>query len=477
MTPKSWFDRVIGKQIDTDNFPRSNPFQCWDSFDAFCRLIGFDGSRKCAATQYVGDLWLLRDKAGYDYSRAFDYVTDPANFRDGDWIFWPQHVAMYYQGQQLGQNQPYAYHTMKELNRSGILGAMRWRGWTNINIAYGASDLEINGHTYHLYRQNPKEKVAVIGAGLNNVAKITDLDADVLIYAKVTGANFFQNDPDNPAGRPFGETYGDVSAPLSGMYQSLPDQDSTLFFDLDDGGKFGDCSQVEVNRAHNVFSPALVYPNEKGHFEYARMVGVDHANRTSRFSFVIQMDDGYVLGIAAEDLTPKQIVADFEGVKRIAFLDGGDSAMFGRWNGQEFEYVRKTSRAVPSAVIIYREITTQPETMPQDIEPQATPNEKEKDEEIIMPEEKPAETPETTSQTTDVVPYEPKEVVPYEPAPVPVTVREQIARLIDVKSIMTLILICTLCYMAINGRELDERFMTIIVSVVTFYFSYQSKKG
>ena len=81
------------------------------------------------------------------------------------------------------------------------------------------------------------------------------------------------------------------------------------------------------------------------------------------------------------------------------------------------------------------------------------------------------------SQTTDVVPYEPKEVVPYEPAPVPVTVREQIARLIDVKSIMTLILICTLCYMAINGRELDERFMTIIVSVVTFYFSYQSKKG
>ena len=71
MTPKKYYDETIGKAIDTDNYPRSNPYQCWDYFDYFCRLVGFTGSRYCASTRYVGDLWFLRDAEGYHYYTDF----------------------------------------------------------------------------------------------------------------------------------------------------------------------------------------------------------------------------------------------------------------------------------------------------------------------------------------------------------------------------------------------------------------------
>jgi hypothetical protein len=46
-----------------------------------------------------------------------------------------------------------------------------------------------------------------------------------------------------------------------------------------------------------------------------------------------------------------------------------------------------------------------------------------------------------------------------------------------VKSLMTFALIGTLCYLAINGKELDQQFMSTVTAVVTFYFSYQIKKN
>ena len=330
ITPKSYYDETIGKSIDTDNYPRSNKYQCWDYFDNFCRKVDFEGSRYCASTGYVGDLWLLRDAQGYEYSRDFDYITDPAQFRDGDWIFWKSHVAMYYNGKEVGQNQPKPYVTSKEMNWTGILGAMRYKYWSSVQIGYGASDVEINGHLYHLYRATPKDKPYVLGAGLNKVLPIRELDADILVYAKVGGANYFQM-KDNQAD-PKNTTYGDISAPLNGEYQSLPNQDTTLFYDLETG-EFGDCTFIEVDPTHNVFSPALVYPNAKGHWEYARMVGLGHKDLKNMYSFVIRYNDGYCLGIADAEMTPQEIADDFvlTDMLNIAFLDGGGSAQGGRW--------------------------------------------------------------------------------------------------------------------------------------------------
>ncbi len=57
-----------------------------------------------------------------------------------------------------------------------------------------------------------------------------------------------------------------------------------------------------------------------------------------------------------------------------------------------------------------------------------------------------------------------------------VTVREQLARLIDVKSIITIMTIGCLCFLAVKGNEIDERFLQIVTAIVTFYFGYQNGK-
>ena len=93
-TPTQFYNMVIGRSFDTD---KAYGAQCWDLFDFFCEIIGFTGSRYCGNTGYAGDLWVLRDVSGYEYYTAFDYIYDPADFREGDWVFWPQHVAMFYE--------------------------------------------------------------------------------------------------------------------------------------------------------------------------------------------------------------------------------------------------------------------------------------------------------------------------------------------------------------------------------------------
>lgn len=127
MTPENWYRKTIGRCFDTDNYPRSNPYQCWDYFDYFCKTIGFKGSRHCALTGFVGDLWKLRYKYGYE--DAFIFVS-PSEIKEGDWLFWDKHVAFYYHGLEVGQNQNgKRYVTSKALNRYGLLGGMRWKYW------------------------------------------------------------------------------------------------------------------------------------------------------------------------------------------------------------------------------------------------------------------------------------------------------------------------------------------------------------
>ena len=56
------------------------------------------------------------------------------------------------------------------------------------------------------------------------------------------------------------------------------------------------------------------------------------------------------------------------------------------------------------------------------------------------------------------------------------TISGQIAKLIDVKSIMTILVISCLCYLVVTGQQIDEKFMQIVVAIMTFYFGYQANK-
>lgn len=54
--------------------------------------------------------------------------------------------------------------------------------------------------------------------------------------------------------------------------------------------------------------------------------------------------------------------------------------------------------------------------------------------------------------------------------------REKIAKLIDVKSLVTLLLAGTFAYLSITNKISAEQFLTIFTVVISFYFGTQAKK-
>lgn len=334
-------------------------------------------------------------------------------------------------------------------------------------IPAGASDQTINGHVYNVYRQGAGETFAVLSAGLNKTARIQDLNADVWVMAKVTGANYFQM-KDGQAD-PIGTTYGDISAPLNDVWTETPNQNTTLYFDYETGA-FGDCTGIHVNQSHNVASPAVVYP-ASGNYQYARMVGIGHVNVRSRYTFAVRFTDGtYLVGIASQDMTPAEIATDWRKVpelETIQFFDGGGSAQFGRWNGKTFEYVRDTGREVPSAFAIISKTPYKPETAP-------TQGETQKDEETPMENEN---KPETGGNEPTAHP-EPEPVPGWkDPEPQTSVITERVAALMSVKSILTLALTAVFAYLVIHQIAIPDLFNEIYKIVILFFFGYQTGKA
>lgn len=54
--------------------------------------------------------------------------------------------------------------------------------------------------------------------------------------------------------------------------------------------------------------------------------------------------------------------------------------------------------------------------------------------------------------------------------------KEKFVKLIDVKSIMTLLITVIFCALAILGRVNAEQFIVIFTTIVAFYFGTQSEK-
>lgn len=469
MTPQEFKDLTINKTFDVDG---AYGAQCWDYFAWFCQFFKLPVSTYCALTGYVCDLWRLRDK--YGYSAYFEYIYDAKDLRPGDWCFWDKgsshnfsHTAMYMLRNgspvELGQNQGFPYVTEKSTTWD-ILGALRFKGWGSLK--QGASDVEINGHKYAMYRATAGQKAVVLSAGIDKLASVRELDADVYVYAKVTGANFFQNRND-VEGQPFGMSFGDESAPLCDVWRELPNQDTTLYFDLETG-LYGDCTGVHINKEHNIFSPAVVFP-AAGNYQYARMVGIDHVNTVSRYTFVIRFVDGsYAVGLSLQDATPNQISNDFKNLcagelESISFLDGGGSAQFGRWNDGKFEYVRDTGKACPSAVAIISEKPV-PEPVPDDSEVNDAENEDQN----------------MNEESTQSIPVlEPEKIAgwndPEEP-PAETTTETILKRFLSVKSFVTLSLTGVFGYLSIKGTISPEQFMSVFTMCISFFFGYSFEK-
>lgn len=99
MTPNDFYNDVIGRKIDVDGVYGN---QCVDLFHYYCNKEGIPYAN--TVTGWAGGLWTHRKD---HYSKYFDLVTNFNNLRTGDWIFTtnPEHVAMWYNGKMLGENQ------------------------------------------------------------------------------------------------------------------------------------------------------------------------------------------------------------------------------------------------------------------------------------------------------------------------------------------------------------------------------------
>ena len=54
--------------------------------------------------------------------------------------------------------------------------------------------------------------------------------------------------------------------------------------------------------------------------------------------------------------------------------------------------------------------------------------------------------------------------------------KEKLAKLINVKSIVTLIICCVFAYLSIIGQILPDQFLTIFTVIISFYFGSQYGK-
>lgn len=128
--------KYLGRSVDVDGFPASQPYQCWDLVSGvYFQYIG--GHRiSCTQTGYVKDIANQRHTNG-----LLDFCTDigfEAELQPGDICVWGNcpacplsHIAIYDSdnGQSavyfLGQNQPRNYVTIQRIDVSGIIGVFR----------------------------------------------------------------------------------------------------------------------------------------------------------------------------------------------------------------------------------------------------------------------------------------------------------------------------------------------------------------
>lgn len=481
-TPETFFEEYNGKRIDDDG---AYGVQCVDGFRRGCKYLSIPVM--ATPNDWADGYWTCLNADGTPsqatadwQEKYFEKIRDPKQFKDGDWVVWGRngvspshpssHIGMYYQGKCFGERQG-SNREFRLVNTdfSDALGALRPKAWGRIPDF--ESDLTINGHLYHLYGQADGLQTVVLSPGLNKTAKIQNLDCDYWVYAKITGCNYFQMREDIPD-QPYGTTYGPISSPLCEVYQTLPNQDSTMYFDMETG-EHADCTGVTIDAQHNVFSPALIYQRGKN-VQYARMVGLSLCNSASMYAFLIRYNDGrYCFGLTDKELTPNQINDDIMSigeVDSISIIDGGGSAQMMRYLAKEklVEYTRDTGRATAGCIaFIGKPIASQDTLEPsQPSENEQIEDEPQKDEEQDMSETKPQEQPELSPVEgwTD-------------PEPQTNIIAERIAALLSVKSILTLMLTVIFGYLVVNQIAIPDLFNEIYKIVILFFFGYQTGKA
>ncbi len=137
MNPTQFYNKVIGKSID---FDRVAGYQCVDLWKYFSNLMN-NWYTSCGGDGYAYNLYTRRTQNGIlKYFK--DMGSNPNVLQDGDWVVWNKgskvapysHLAMYYQGKFLGQNQNGSPKVnLISISYEGIIGILRPIQYVNSN--------------------------------------------------------------------------------------------------------------------------------------------------------------------------------------------------------------------------------------------------------------------------------------------------------------------------------------------------------
>lgn len=138
-SPQAFINAVLGKKIDMDNYPKGQPYQCWDLADYFwINQVGRALRTKAGGNGGAKDCWNV--SRNYNAGTEFSLITNKNDLQVGDWLVSGAgtygHIGMVVginsKGVNvvlLGQNQPNPYVTKINYGLSAFLGAFRYKAW------------------------------------------------------------------------------------------------------------------------------------------------------------------------------------------------------------------------------------------------------------------------------------------------------------------------------------------------------------
>lgn len=500
LTVKQFIDSYTGWAKDVDG---AAGVQCVDLAKEHFRLAGDPNWQSpIGGDGYADNIWYNR----YTRTDRYNIIDKNEGFRDGDMVVFPHktrggwthpdsHVCFYYQGQEFGTNQGQKPACLKNTQWDDALGALRWKEWDGEQLPYGYTKLIRSGITALVYRGNSAAGYSLhvlSGDSGTDLKDIEKFDTDKVSKVAVVNAGYFQMDKN--ADDPYGTHYGvEQDSAAGNTYTQAPKQPGILAFYE---GKDGNCDYVTADqyfgRAEDVnfaITPYAVRVHN-GVKVFGRSVNYgDKDDIPNTQTAAVKFSNGdWAIAVFPDKICPRDTVTffdNFSGVEELILMDSGGSSQMLAWNNTSMKMERKlyTGRAIPNVLIIAKLINTPTTPIAEELEPAPEPiipfiePEEEEDPEMSVVTNETAETnvPEAYQPTQTVVASDDYDVQTVKGAIVKVI--SKTADLIDVKSIITILVIWNLCQMAISGNDINEKFFQVAQYITIFYFGYQTGKA
>lgn len=357
MTPQEFVDQTIGKVWDIDN---NRPW-CWDLLAKFCQMVGVPlyPTIYCAETGYVRDIWNMRKTNGI--LLYFDEVHD---YQDGDWVIWDSdnynmtpnsHVAMYWKGLAYNQTKDRAAYLL-DLDFSKAKGGFRWKGWSDVTIKDGFSEVLYQDTTMSLYKAPEGYSLYMLSAGINQLQDIRFFDHPGLEILAACNCGYFQMSKDQAD--PYGTHYG-VEQTFDGV--DLAPKKNGLQVLYQKGDYIGACRSDQYwytrDQVQFAFSPYSVIRHEGK--TVIGEISTDLGSKefvTNMQTMVMFLDGRWCLCISKNPVLPAVMLGFAESVnaQEAVLCDSGGSTQMMAYSNGNYNSIMYTGRKIPNVLVIAR---------------------------------------------------------------------------------------------------------------------------